>query len=168
VASAIDDLTLEKVETASAPTIATVNASAASTKGEEGDGKLPMPASASAPPHEEEVEGEGSEEELKEEKHDFFLDGAPDGLKCSIGFCLMTEAVVAMDGFSYQKSSLDEYISHCAAKGQPLTSPLTSEPLSATYMANHNLRTVVRDYIEQREKEWRLHVALRRTGRKGK
>ena len=80
----------------------------------------------------------------------------------------MTEAVVAMDGFSYQKSSLEEYISHCAAKGQPLTSPLANEPLSATYMPNHNLRTVVRDYIEEREEEWKLHVAQRRAERKGK
>jgi len=90
-----------------------------------------------------------SEKELEEEKHDSFFDGAPDGLKCSVGFCLMTEAVLAMDGFSYQKSSLDEHIAHCAAKVQPLTSPLTVEPLvSGMYMPNHNLRTVVRDYIE--------------------
>jgi len=73
-----------------------------------------------------------------------------------------------MDGFSYQKLSLEEYIAHCAAKGQALTSPLTKERMGETYMANHNLRNVVNDYIEEREKEWRLHVAQRRTGRKGK
>lgn len=72
---------------------------------------------------------------LEEEKHDFFFDNASDGLKCAVGFCLMTEAVLAMDGFSYQKSSLDEHIAHCTAKGQPLTSPLTGEPLvSGMYM----------------------------------
>ena len=78
----------------------------------------------------------------------------------------MTEAVLAMDGFSYQKSSLDEHIAHCTAKGQPLTLPLTGEPLvSGMYMPNHNLRTMVKDYIEQREKEWGLHLAQRRAAR---
>jgi hypothetical protein len=106
------------------------------------------------------------EESVEEEKHNFFFDGAPDGLKCSVGFCLMTEAVVAMDGFSYQKSSLDEHIAHCVAKGQPLTSPLTGEPLvSGMYMPKHNLRTVVKEYIEQREKEWSLHLTERRAAR---
>ena len=122
----------------------------------------------SAAPRKEEVEGEGSEEDLEDAKHDFFSDGAADGLKCSIGFCLMTEAVMATDGFSYQKSSLEEYIAHCAAKGQALTSPLTKERMGEMYMPNHNLRNVVKDYIEEREKEWGLHVALRRAERKGK
>ena len=107
-----------------------------------------------------------AEGNLEEEKHDFFFDGAPDGLKCSVGFCLMTEAVLAMDGFSYQKSSLDEHIAHCTAKGQPLTSPLTGEPLiSGMYMPSHNLRNVVKDYIEQRDKEWSLHLVQRRASR---
>ena len=111
-------------------------------------------------------EAEGS---LEEEKHDFFFDGAPDGLKCSVGFCLMTEAVVAMDGFAYQKSSLDEYIAHCTAKGQPLTSPLTGEPMSGMYIPMQNVRTLVKDYIEQREKEWSLHLEQRRgTSKTGK
>lgn len=43
-----------------------------------------------------EEEGGANEEDLEEEKHNFFFDGAPDGLKCSVGFCLMTEAVLAM------------------------------------------------------------------------
>jgi hypothetical protein len=30
------------------------------------------------------------------------------------------------------------------------------------------VRTFVKDYIEQREKEWRLHVARRRRGGKGR
>ena len=105
------------------------------------------------------------EASLQEEKHDFFFDGAPDGLRCSVGFCLMTEAVVAMDGFAYQKSSLDEYIAHCTAKGQPLTSPMTDEPTSGMYIPMQNVRTLVKDYMEQREKEWALHLAQRRAER---
>ena len=96
---------------------------------------------------------EVAEGNLEEEKHDFFFDGAPDGLRCPIGFCLMTEAVVAMDGFSYEKSSLDEHIAHCAAKGQPLTSPKTGEPMGGMYLPNQNARTNVKEYIDQREKE---------------
>jgi hypothetical protein len=40
--------------------------------------------------------------------------------------------VVAMDGFSYQRSSLEEYIAHCAATGQALTSPLSGELMGGT------------------------------------
>ena len=110
-----------------------------------------------------------NEGDLEEEKHHFFFNGAPDGLKCLVGFCLMTEAVVAMDGFAYQKSSLDEYVAHCTAKGQPLSSPLTGEPMSGMYILMQNVRTLVKDYIEQREKEWALHLAQRRaTSKKGK
>jgi len=110
------ELTLRNVETASTPTIATASASAAITEGEDdGDRKM----SASAPPRKEDEEGDYVENNLEEERHDFFFDGAADVMECSVGFCLMTEAVVAMDGFSYQKSSLDEYITHCAATGSP-------------------------------------------------
>ena len=49
----------------------------------------------------------------------------------------MTEAVLAMDGFSYQKSSLE---AHRAAKGQPLISPLTGDPMGDMYMSNHTLK----------------------------
>jgi hypothetical protein len=91
---------------------------------------------------------------MEEEKHDFLFDGTPDSLKCSVGFCLMTEAVLAMDEFSCQKSSLEGHIAHCAAKGLPLTSPLTGEPMGGVFMPNQNLRTLVKDYIAQRETEW--------------
>ena len=114
----------------------------------------------------EEEEEHDAEKNLEEEKHDFFYDVAPDGFKCPVGFCFMTEAVLAMDGFSYQKSSLDEHIAHRAAKGQPLTSPLTGEPMGGMFMPNHTLSTVVKDYIGQREKEWALYVAQRRAERK--
>lgn len=167
VAATMVRLCLNEVGGASTPTIATASASAATTDGDRNQ-QLPAPTSASAPPCKEEVEGEASEEDLEEEKHDFFFEGAADGMKCSIGFCLMTEAVVAMDGFSCKKSSLEEYIAHCAVKGQALTSPLTKERMGETYMPNHNLRNVVKDYIGERKKWWRIHVAQRRAGRKGK
>jgi hypothetical protein len=111
-------------------------------------------------------EGQGKggirEKDLEEEKHDFLFDGAPDSLKCSVAFCLMTEAVLAMDEFSYQKSSLEGHIAHCAAKGLPLTSPLTGEPMGGIFIPNQNLRTLVKDYIAQRETEWELHLVQRR------
>lgn len=99
------------------------------------------------------------EQDLEAEKANFLYRGAPDGMRCSIGLCLMTEAVMAMDGFSYQQASLEEYIRHCTADGKRLTSPLTNVPMGATYMPNHNLRTMVKDYIYEREKEWRDHLA---------
>jgi hypothetical protein len=157
----MENLNLEEEEKASAHAIAAYSTTISRENGND-DRQTTAQASASDPPPGEEVDGEDSE------RHDFFFDGAADGKKCSIGFCLMTEAVVAMDGFSYQKSSLEEYIAHCAATGQPLTYPLTKERMSEMYTPNHHVRTYVKDYIEEREKEWRLHVAQRRTERKGR
>jgi len=110
-----------------------------------------------------------TEDSLEEQKHDFFFDDAPDGLKCSVGFCLMTEAVVAMDGFSYQKSALDEHIAQCVAKRQPLTSPMTGEAMGGMYLPHQSVRIFVKEYIDQRKKVWNLHFTQRRaTSEKGK
>ena len=56
-----------------------------------------------------------------------------------------TTALASPDGFSYQKSSLQEYIAHCAGKGQPLTSPLTGEPMGVMKMPIHHVQTFVKD-----------------------
>ena len=148
VAAAMGDLNLMEGREDGAP------ASATATRAGDGEGGL-------------------TEKDLEEEKHDFFFDGAPDGLKCTVWFCLMTDAVLAMDDCSYQKASLEGHIAHCAAKGLPLTSPLTGESMGAMFMPNQNLRTLVKDYIAQREKEWGLHLAQRRAaagsaGKKGR
>ena len=73
---------------------------------------------------------------------------------------------MALNGFSYQKFSLDEHIAHCAAFKQPLSSPLTGEPMDAIHIPNHSVRTFVKEYMDQWEKEWALHLTERRAERK--
>jgi hypothetical protein len=119
IAAVMDNLSLEREEKARA----TASATAANTEKEDDGSQNPL---------KEDLGENDSDEDPESEKHDFFFDGAPDGMKCSVGFCLMTEAVVAMDGFSYQRSSLEEYIAHCTATGQALTSPLSEELMGGT------------------------------------
>ena len=40
--------------------------------------------------------------------------------------------------------------------------------MGGMYMPNYTLSTAVKDYIEQKEKEWEFVVAQRRAERKGK
>ena len=100
LAAARAGLSLDRVETASTPTIAPASSSAVTTKEEGGDRKMP----ASAQPGKSVEEGEDSEEGLEDEKHDFFFDVAADGMKCSIGFCLIPRRCWPWTGFPTRKS----------------------------------------------------------------
>lgn len=76
-------------------------------------------------------------------------DDAPDEYICPLEGRLLTEApVLASDGFVYSKMGLERWISHCATKGLPLTSPKTEEGVDAAFMLNMTYRTLVRDWVE--------------------
>ena len=83
---------------------------------------------------------------------DDLLNDAPDEYICSLEMCLLTEdPVVASDGFTYSKKGLEGWIAHCAAKGRPLTSPLTGQRMDAAFMPNMTHRTLVRQWVEKRK-----------------
>jgi len=83
---------------------------------------------------------------------DDLLEDAPDDYVCPLEMCLMTEdPVLASDGFAYSKKGLERWISHCAAKGLPLTSPRTGLPMEAAFMLNMTHRTLVREWVEKRK-----------------
>lgn len=65
------------------------------------------------------------------------LTTAPEDYICPLEGCLMTEApVLASDGFVYSKVGLERWISNCAAKGVPLTSPKMGQVMDAGFMLN--------------------------------
>jgi hypothetical protein len=66
----------------------------------------------------------------------------------------MRDPIVAMDNICYERSSLLEWIEKCRSKGQPLTSPSTNAPMQKFFMPVQNLKGLVREWIEKREKEW--------------
>ena len=61
-------------------------------------------------------------------------------LRCPISLEIMTDPVIASDGFSYERASIERWlVGH-------RTSPLTGRPLpSSTLVPNHRLRHVIQD-----------------------
>ena len=66
-----------------------------------------------------------AEEEEDEDEEDRPLEGAPDRLRCPISFVLMTEAVLAPDGHSYQRHALEQHMQYtresecyCSTRGR--------------------------------------------------
>ena len=64
-------------------------------------------------------------EEEGDEEEDRLLEGALDRLKCPISFVLMTEAVLAPDGHSYQRHALEQHMEYtkesrcyCSTRGR--------------------------------------------------
>lgn len=67
---------------------------------------------------------------MEEEPFDmegFWLDGAPEDFIRPLSLCLFEDAVVAMDGITYSRKSIQAHIDFCVEKGMPLTSPMTGE-----------------------------------------
>ena len=56
-----------------------------------------------------------------------------------------------LDVFVYSKTGLERWISHCATKGLPLTSPKTGEAMDAAFMLNMTHRKLVREWVEGRK-----------------
>ena len=58
------------------------------------------------------LEAEVPQEEEAFDEEEYLLSGAPDSMKCPISFVLMTSAVTAADGHSYQQDALQQHIAY--------------------------------------------------------
>ena len=68
----------------------------------------------------------------------------PDALVCPISMELMEDPVLAMDGHTYDRSSIEAWL-----KTGKKTSPKTNEALpSLKLVANHAVKSMVQDYLE--------------------
>ena len=68
----------------------------------------------------------------------------PDALVCPISMELMEDPVLAMDGHTYDRSSIEAWL-----KTGRKTSPKTNAPLPSTALyPNHAVKSMVQDYLE--------------------
>ena len=80
-------------------------------------------------------------------------DGAPENLICPLSLCLLEDVVIAMDGISYSRRSIQAYIDYCAEKGKPLTSPMTGEKMEGMLVPNVMARAMVLNYVQKKKEE---------------
>lgn len=92
------------------------------------------------------VSVDDGESELEDE--DILLQDAPNAFVCPISLQLMTRAVVAGDGFSYQREALDKWILRNRRERKPLRSPMTNAPMAPFYTPSFTLRSMVGDFVD--------------------
>ena len=102
----------------------------------------------------DEEEDEAEAEDKEEAFQTFLLEDAPLSFHCPIGICLLTDPINAADGHTYQRAELERWIETCRVKQQPLTSPMTKEPMASMFFPAHLIKSQVGEYIDQRRQEW--------------
>ena len=80
----------------------------------------------------------------------FLLDGASEDYLCPVSLCLLDDAVVAMDGITYSRKSIQAHIDFCKETGKPLTSPMTGERMEAMLVPNVLIRRIVSEYVQKK------------------
>jgi len=58
-------------------------------------------------------------------------------------YTVVNDPVVASDGFTYERRTIEQYLEDCASSGVPAVSQQTKEPLNATLVANMSLKKLV-------------------------
>jgi len=100
--------------------------------------------------------GEEEAEEEKEEPFDmegYLLDGAPEDYICPLSLFLFEVAVIAQDGITYSRHSIQAHVDFCKEKGKPLMSPMTGEMMEPTLVPNVIARRMVSEYGREKEME---------------
>jgi len=64
----------------------------------------------------------------------------PQEYVCPITHELMGTPVVAQDGFTYEKSAIEDWMRH------KKTSPKTNEPIEAVFVSNFNIKTLIAEW----------------------
>ena len=84
----------------------------------------------------------GSEEHNPEDPSVFcpMCVAPPQEFVCAITHELMETPVVAQDGFTYERSAIEDWMRH------KKTSPKTNEPLEAVFFPNFNLKALISEW----------------------
>lgn len=91
---------------------------------------------------------------------DSYLDKhAPEELLCPISLCLLEDPVIlAADGITYSRASIQKHFDSCRTDGKPLTSPKTNiviiEPVLEMLIPNVLVRSMVLEYKETKAKDF--------------
>lgn len=136
---------------------------------EEGE-PLASAAVASAAGTEGGIKGEeagGEEEEEPFDMESYLLDGAPEEYICPLSLCLFEDVVMAMDGISYSRHSIQAHVDFCKEKGKALTSPMTGEMMEPTLVPNVMARRMVSEYVRGKTRELERKKEERGGGRRG-
>jgi len=69
-------------------------------------------------------------------------------LRCPISGTLMRDPVQCTDGNSYERKEITKWIKEQVRKSEPITSPLTREPMSSDFSSNRTLRNAISSVVE--------------------
>ncbi len=98
--------------------------------------------------------GGGQEEEEVFCEETWLLEDCPDDLICPLSLGLLEDPVLAMDGITYSRKSIEQHIDWCASKGKPLFSPMTNEPMDGALLVPIVLvRRMVSEYAQEKRKQ---------------
>ena len=74
-----------------------------------------------------------------------------DNFMCPLSLEIMTDPVIAEDGFTYEKEHIVNWINRERQPGQQLTSPLTGEPMGDNLIPNISLKKIIDSSVFDRE-----------------
>ena len=74
-----------------------------------------------------------------------------DSFMCPLSLEIMTDPVIAEDGFTYEREHIVNWINRERPPGQQLISPLTSEPMGINLIPNKSLKKIIDSSVFDRE-----------------
>ena len=74
-----------------------------------------------------------------------------DSFMCPLSLDIMTDPVIAEDGFTYEREHIENWINTPRQAGQQLISPLTSEPMGINLIPNKSLKKIIDASVFDRE-----------------
>ena len=74
-----------------------------------------------------------------------------DDFMCPLSLDIMTNPVIAEDGFTYEREHIVNWINRERQPGQQLTSPLTGEPMGVRLIPNKSLKKIIDSSVFDRE-----------------
>ena len=74
-----------------------------------------------------------------------------DSFTCPLSLDIMTNPVIAEDGFTYEREHIVNWINRERQPGQQLTSPLTGEPMGVRLIPNKSLKKIIDSSVFDRE-----------------
>ena len=74
-----------------------------------------------------------------------------DSFMCPLSLDIMTDPVIAEDGFTYEREHIENWINNPRQAGQQLISPLTSEPMGINLIPNKSLKKIIDASVFDRE-----------------
>lgn len=98
---------------------------------------------------------------------EYLHEDAPQSYVCSITTDLLTNPYVAEDGFVYSEEGLRGWIARCKFEGKEVTSPMTNAKMGEFMIFAQTHKTLVLEFIEKKEAEWKMICKAREAGGKG-